>query len=551
MSKRQAGVFILVVLIVISVVFGYIKRNNYEEQQVKIDKNMEIRKIEEELYVIRDNGRYGYINRAGLVIIKPQFEDAYNYSGELARVAFHHKYGFIDKTGRLVIPANYDDAGDFTEGLAMVGTDNKYGFIDHKGNIVIPLQYELVSAFSEGLAGVYVQGKWGFINKKGELVIRPRYDNAGAFRSGLAPVSEKELYGYINKNGTYEIKPQYSFAYSFSEGLAQIGINKKYGFINTKGKTVIAPQFDGLQDFSEGKAAVMIGDKWGFIDKKGRFAVKPIYENADSYSEGLGVVYDGKLWGYIDQNGSMVIKPQYDYAERFYKGLAAVRMDEVFSYIDKQGKLVWHETEDVAIEGPDGTLGRLIKMKIKSDQVDLIIKYPMVINMKNQALQLKINELLKVQSGIDYKGQQNETYRQDYDVMLNKSGIMSILNNSYMYMKGAAHGMSMRSAINIDMTDGKLYTLKDLFEPGADYKTKLNNIVKKQLVDDNTPLLREFEGINDKQEFYLTDKELVIYYQLYDYTPYAYGFLEFYIPYERITNIINKKGPIGKIMEAH
>jgi hypothetical protein len=264
----------------------------------------------------------------------------------------------------------------------------------------------------------------------------------------------------------------------------------------------------------------------------------------------MAAVNDGKMWGFIDAKGNVLIKPQYSYVESFYKGLAAVRVDDVYSYIDKTGKVVWHEVEEIEIQGPDGVLGKLIKMKTKSGQYDLLIKYPHVVAMSNNDIQNKINELLKVQSGIEYKGQSDETYRQDYDVMLNKSGIMSILNNSYMYMKGAAHGMSMRSAVNIDMTDGSLYTLKDLFKPGVDYKGKLNTIIKKKLADDNIPLLREFDGINDKQEYYLMDKELVVYYQLYDYTPYAYGFLEFYIPYEDIIDIIDKKGPIERILES-
>jgi hypothetical protein len=294
----------------------------------------------------------------------------------------------------------------------------------------------------------------------------------------------------------------------------------------------------------------MQNGKWGYIDKEGKTAIDNIYETADSFSEGRAAVHDGKQWGFIDQKGNMVIKPQYSYVERFHNGLALVREEERLSYIDLQGKLIWHEIEEAEIKGPEGTIGRLVKMKIKSDQHDLLILYPHVVDMNNNELQNKINQLLKAQSGIDYKGQVDETYRQDYDVMLNKAGIMSIVNHSYMYMKGAAHGMSMRSSININMTEGRLYTLKELFKPGADYKDKLNTIIKKKLLEDNLPLLREFDGVNDKQEYYLMDKELVIYYQLYDYTPYAYGFLEFYIPYESISQMIDPNGPLGRVMES-
>lgn len=549
MGKKVIIVFILVILFISTTVAFYLLTNTGRKSELTIEPEIEIQGMKEAFYVIRDNGRYGYINKAGLMVIEPQFEDAYNFSENLARVGVQHKYGFINESGKILIEPVFNDAGDFTEGLAMVGIDNMYGFIDRFGKQIVPLQYEMVSAFSDGLAGFYIQGKWGYINNKGKVVIEPKYENAGAFKNGLAPVSENGLYGYINKKGQYEIKPKFNYAYNFSEGLAEISVNGKYGYIDRKGNLVIQPIFENAQDFNEGVAAVMQKGKWGYINKKGSFVIAPVYEMADSFSEGRAAVYDGKNWGYIDIEGNMTIPAQYSYIERFYKGLAAVRFEDALSYIDRGGKLIWHEVEEVNIQGPEGVMGRLISMKLKSKQYNLLIKYPQVVDMRNIELQNKINALLKSQSGIDYKGQVEEIFRQDYDVMLNKGGIMSILNNSYMYMNGAAHGMSMRSAINIDMTDGRLYALKDLFRPGEDYKNKLNTIIKKKLLEDNLPLLREFTGINDKQEYYLMDNELVIYYQLYDYTPYAYGFLEFYIPFESISDSIDKKGPMGRILD--
>jgi hypothetical protein len=549
MSKRFVIAIILALLLIITTAIIYLQLDIKNKQEHNAAQYTEPLEINEELYVIRDNGRYGYINRSGLVIIKPKFEDAYNFSEGLARVAVQHKYGFIDKRGNMVIEAVFGDAGDFSEGLARVSVDNKYGFIDKKGNAAIPMEYELVSEFSEGVAGVYIQGKWGYINNKGEMTIQPKFNNAGFFKGGLAPASDNELYGYINNKGQYVIEPKFNYANSFSEGLAEVGIKNKHGYINKKGKAVIPLEFQSGFDFTEGLAAVMKDNKWGFIDKKGNFVIKPGYDSVDGFSEGRAAVYDGKYWGFVDNKGSMAIKPKFSYAERFRKDLAAVRVDDVYSYVDLQGKLIWHEVENTELQGTAGVLGRLIKLRIQSIQNDLIIKYPYVVDMSNNKLQTKINDVLKSQSGIDYKGRPNETFRQDYDVMLNKSGIISILNQSDMYMEGAAHGLSMRSAVNIDMTDGRLYALKDLFKTGADYKGKLNAIIKGKLADDNIPLLREFEGISEKQEYYLTDTELVIYYQLYDYTSYAYGFLEFYVPYKDIANIIDKSGPLGRMLE--
>jgi hypothetical protein len=549
MNKRVVPAVVISILLLFSIVSYYIHQGKKPEAVTLTVEPPEDKAAQGELYTMRENGKYGYINREGFVIIKPAFEEGYSFCEGLARVSVRHKYGFIDKTGKVVIEPVFDEAGDFSQGMAMVSIDNKYGFIDREGKQAIPLEYDLVSSFSEGLAGAYARGKWGYINQKNERAIPPAYENAGSFRNGLAPVSHKGLYGYINQKGTFIIKPKYKLAYDFSEGLGEVALKNLYGFVDAKGNMGVQPVYEATKSYCEGLAAVQLKGKWGYIDKKGKLVIPAVYENAGSFSEGRAPVYDGKYWGYINRKGALVIDPQYTYVESFQKGLAPVRIDEVLSYVDTAGRLVWHEVEDIVIRGTEGASGRVIKMKKKSSQFDRVIKYPHVTDMYNKALQNNINKILESQSGIYYEGKEDETYRQDYDILLNQGGILSILTKSEMYVKGAAHGMSMRSSINLDAAEGKLYDLEDLFRAGVDYKSKLNRIIKKKLADDHAPLLREFDGIKERQAYYLTEKELVIYYQLYDYTPYAYGFLEFYIPYSSIRDMVNMQGPLGKILK--
>ena len=53
-------------------------------------------------------------------IIDPQYEDAQNFSGDYAAVKKNGKWGYIDETGKVVIDFKYDWAGLFSEGVAAV-----------------------------------------------------------------------------------------------------------------------------------------------------------------------------------------------------------------------------------------------------------------------------------------------------------------------------------------------------------------------------------------------------------------------------------------------
>lgn len=46
------------------------------------------------------------------------------------------RYGFIDKTGKIVIKPEFDYVGPFSEGLAVVWIGNKYGYIDKTGKYI-------------------------------------------------------------------------------------------------------------------------------------------------------------------------------------------------------------------------------------------------------------------------------------------------------------------------------------------------------------------------------------------------------------------------------
>ena len=55
------------------------------------------------LFSVRQNGKYGFIDKTGKIVIKPQFDKAYPFHDGLALVIINNKHGFIDKKGKLVI----------------------------------------------------------------------------------------------------------------------------------------------------------------------------------------------------------------------------------------------------------------------------------------------------------------------------------------------------------------------------------------------------------------------------------------------------------------
>ena len=164
------------------------------------------------LYRVYLNGKFGYIDRTGRIVIEPKYQSALHFHEGLAAVDIAGKTGYIDTQGKVVIPPKFFNAFDFSCGraLATVLRDFKsvavrYGYIDTSGSWVIPPKYLDGGPFADGLAAVKVGKLWGHIDGKGVTRIRPRFAKAGQFSEGLADVRLRPHSpdGYIDKTGKY------------------------------------------------------------------------------------------------------------------------------------------------------------------------------------------------------------------------------------------------------------------------------------------------------------------------------------------------------------
>lgn len=142
-----------------------------------------------------------------------------------------------------------------------------------------------------------------------------------------------------------------------------------------------------------------------------------------------------------------------------------------------------------------------------------------------------------------------ETMLGYYEIKNNQRDILSISLSNYTYHNKAAHGMTIIQSLTYDLKNKKLVTLEDLFKPGSNYLKRLSDIIKKQIRSRDIPVINEFTQIKDNQYFYLADRTLVIYFQLYELAPYAFGFPFFPISVYDIQDIIKEDGPLGRLAQ--
>jgi len=335
----------------------------------------------ERLFVVQKDGKSGFIDRTGKVVIPIQFDSANNFHEGLALVTMSGKKAFIDTTGKTVFNAAYDIVNDFSEGLAavnigqtripnigLISNPGEWGYIDTTGKLVMPLRFTHAEDFSEGLAAITDGDRdhGAFIDHSGKTIFTLPLDVTLGFREGVVGVLLNGGVSYYDRSGKKLTVPTEDGpkSHSFAEGLVPIEIKGQIGFIDKSGKVAIAPQFEDVEDFSAGLAAVKVRSsettwcardasgsregftmKWGYVDKSGMFVIPPQFESAAPFAEGAAVIHQCGEAFFIDKTGKVVLKADYRYASSFSGGLAQIERETangwMSGYVDKNGRIVW------------------------------------------------------------------------------------------------------------------------------------------------------------------------------------------------------------------
>jgi hypothetical protein len=245
-------------------------------------------KLSEGLQAFAENGKMGFKNANGKIVLKPKFQlDPFNklpFFNEGLCMFFeidnenNQKIGFINKSFEIAIPAKFPTAGLYCDNLH---TYFKNGFA-------------VVNDPASEDNSEYI-----IINKKGDKVGNTFKYNLSitdlclfhpVISSGLVAAMKNDKYGFINvSNGKFAIEAKYNKVYPFSEGIAAVEVDKKYIIL-----------IDSLGN--------QIGGKKFYTQKQNSKKVKdvsehknPDYTNQDFYS--VGFVKGRMILFFYDKNG--------------------------------------------------------------------------------------------------------------------------------------------------------------------------------------------------------------------------------------------------------
>jgi hypothetical protein len=278
------------------------------------------------------DGRWGYLDTKGHVVIQPRFTDAHAFADGFAQVELDGKEVWIDRKGNVIpAPPSPPVSPDKPPDFVINEVKGKQGVTDAKGHVLVVPRYDSLAAypgtdrvyagwigdtpFCVPLKGDAVPFKWqvdftgdlgtfgdgpiGVIDSACRIVLKPTYDYLRVVTgSVLAVIDVKEACAgnppgcvplstttLLTSTGA-TLRAGLTDVFDASEGIARAtvmrsssaGVERMVLYFDGSGKSIVADHTYGDgRDFHGGFAAVEVSftSTWRFIDVNGRPLAAP------------------------------------------------------------------------------------------------------------------------------------------------------------------------------------------------------------------------------------------------------------------------------------
>lgn len=290
----------------------------------------------------------GYVlHRSKTEVIPRRYERAMPFSEGLAAVLVDGRFGYIDLNGEMVLEPRFDLAGAFEHGLAEILMGKHTGVINRKGEIVVAPKFARSIPFTEDVV-LAREGEWGDSRAPAKAVLDKNGFWLSPGQMGLYRTAGPGEEGWITK-------PEYRFKFFAHAGegygliWARFSNTRRtlFGLMRADGSWQVEPAYTIVQRLQDGRAIV----------KQGPWPPKESYKTAGTKLH----LIEGYA-GAVDTNGILVVPTKHEKLSNFGpRGYSIVRHGALYGLLDLSGRLLggkyFDEVEGWAFGPPRGRIG--------------------------------------------------------------------------------------------------------------------------------------------------------------------------------------------------
>lgn len=283
--------------------------------------------------------KWGYVDPAGTVRIKPAFDQAGLFNEGRAIVRLNYSFGVIDKSGKIIIPAKYDKIEILKKGFYIVRLNNSYGLLDENLKEWMPVIYQNIET-GNGIIYASIDNRFELRKMDLSLIIPGKVDQKG-YILNFTWFTKDDKFGVIDSLGRILLKPEYDNVMLFYSGWMTALQNSKWGIFDPKGKLKYPFEYDTVISVANGRGFVKKDGKYWLTTKEYKPVRQLDFTSVRKFYDGRSVVMKNDKWGAIDINGNLVIPCTWSSMANFKSGYAQTIENHKFGLINREGKVIF------------------------------------------------------------------------------------------------------------------------------------------------------------------------------------------------------------------
>jgi hypothetical protein len=273
--------------------------------------------------------------RREVEVLPKIYEALGEYSEGLAPVRVKGRWGYMDRNGVMKIKPAYTSVGSFDQGFAVIATEKGYGLIDKTGEVRLSPKFQWLVIYNATTVIASLSDTAGF-----DPYTRPRRYHEKHAGIDLKNAPPARLYN-IKKGWVTDQNLKFK-RFDAEENThiwaKAVGKDNQYGLLNSDtGDWVVPPTYDEVRQISEGLAVV------------------------GTFKDGKPKTWANKIYGMVNQSGQLVIPLKFDHLNNIWHGFGETRKDSKIALVTKSGNLVADKYFDDAALSPSDRSQRMVK----------------------------------------------------------------------------------------------------------------------------------------------------------------------------------------------
>ncbi|MCA0237182.1 MAG: WG repeat-containing protein [Bacteroidetes bacterium] len=262
--------------------------------------------------IIRVKYNWRITDRKGKIMptLPLDYDQIQAFSDGYAAVLKNGRWGYINKQGELVIPWQFDDASDFKEGIAVVKTSSsQFRFLCKNGKFLTQVSYSYATPFFKGYAVAAIteanyDKKFGMIDRNGKTVFDFIYDKI-EFVGDYILTTAGSKWSIYDCNLKELILPVIDHFMPIGKDMVLLGSKGKMGVLYVNEHKIIAPRYDDLAQISDAYVMVRQNGKWGWVDHNDSEIIPCRFDAATPFRNHKALVYVFGMRIQINEKGEM------------------------------------------------------------------------------------------------------------------------------------------------------------------------------------------------------------------------------------------------------